>query len=168
MNFAPFEICPPGKRPPAPRKPGTPEGLGDRMRTAAFAEFQAVEAFTWAAEKFSDAPEGLRQDWLRQIPEEQRHYDNIVARMTELGFSLTDRPVSCGLWDSLAACTTAKEFCLKIVSAEERGRQAGLRLIQFLAASDPTTTAVFQEIVDDEIAHVALAQTYYSWKPDSA
>jgi len=168
MDFTPFQLCPTGTRPPAPRKQGTPEGLGDRMRTAAFAEFQAIAAFTWAADKFTDAPDGLRQQWLRLIPEEQKHYDLIVARMTELGFGLADRPVSRGLWDSLAECTTAKEFCLRIVSAEERGRQAGLRLIQFLNGHDPATVAVFQEIVDDEVAHVALADTYFGWKPDTA
>ncbi len=138
------------------------------MRTAAFAEFQAIAAFTWAAKEFTDAPDGLRREWLRMIPEEQKHYDIIVARMNELGFSLTDRPVSHGLWDSLAECTTARDFCLRIVSAEERGRQAGLRLIKFLTGHDPTTVAVFQEIVDDEVAHVALADTYYGWNPDQA
>ena len=138
------------------------------MRTAAFAEFQAVAAFTWAAENLADAPDDLRHDWLRQVSEEQKHYDMIVARMTELGLGVADRPVSRGLWDSLAACTTAREFCIKIVNAEERGRQAGLRLIQFLNGHDAATVAIFQTIVDDEVAHVALANTYYGWKPDTA
>ncbi|RLA07612.1 MAG: hypothetical protein DRQ59_14335 [Gammaproteobacteria bacterium] len=165
MDFSPFILCTAGTRPPAPRKIGTGEGLGDRMRTAAFAELQAIAAFTWAAGKFDDAPAGLRDDWLRQVPEEQKHYDLIVARMAELGFRLDERPVSGGLWDALSTCTSAREFCLRIADAEERGRRAGLRLAGYLAGKDPATAAVFREIADDEVSHVALADTYYGWTP---
>lgn len=165
MNFAPFILCPAGQRPPRSRKIGTPEGLADRMRTAAFAEKQAVAAFIWAAETFTDAPDQLRQDWLNQVPEEEEHYEMIVARMAELGSGLDDREVSRGLWDSLSACTTAAEFCVKIARAEERGRQAGVQLVAYLKGKDPVTAAIFQKIADDEVAHVALAQTYYGWTP---
>jgi len=166
MDFSPFTVTTPGTRAPGPRRLGTPEGLGDRMRTAAFAEFQAVIAFTWAAETFNDVPDGLLQAWRQQIPQERVHYDLIIARMSELCFNLTERPVSCALWDSLRPCTTGREFCLRIASAEERGRQAGLRLASFLAATDPVTAAIFQRIADEEVAHVALAGTYFGWSPD--
>jgi uncharacterized ferritin-like protein (DUF455 family) len=166
MNPAPFIICPPGSRPPAARKPGTPAGLGDRMRTAAFAEKQAVAAFIWAAANLPDAAAALRRDWLAQVPQEQLHHDLIVARMAELGFALDERPVSLGLWESLVVCTSAREFCLRIAAAEERGRRAGLRLVAVLAVTDPLTCAIFQRIAEDELAHVALAATYYGWTPD--
>ncbi len=136
------------------------------MRTAAFAELQAISAFRWAAEAFPDAPEGLRQAWRDQVPEEERHYAMIVERMNELGFDLTSRPVSRGLWDKLSACRTGKDFCLQIADAEERGRRAGLKLVQFLGKKDPATGAIFQRIADDEVAHVELANTYYGWTPD--
>ena len=166
MDFSPFILCPPGSRPPKPRQLGTPEGLGDRMRTAAFAERQAVAAFIWAANTFDDVPDQLRQDWRRQVPEEQKHHDLIVARMAELGFGLDERPVSRGLWDSLTSCQSGEEFCLKIARAEERGRRAGVQLAAFLADDDPVTAAIFREIADDEVAHVALAATYFGWRPD--
>ncbi len=165
MDFFPFQIVPAGTRPPKSRKLGTPEGLADRMRTAAFAEFQAIAAFTWAADTFTDVPDGLTQAWRRQIPEEQLHYNLIVTRMDELGFSLTERPVSAGLWDSLRPCTSGQQFCLRIAAAEERGRLAGIRLVAYLAQSDPATAAVFRRIVDEEVAHVALAKTYFGWTP---
>jgi uncharacterized ferritin-like protein (DUF455 family) len=166
MDFRPFILCAPGERPPKPRRLGTAAGLADRMRTAAFAEMQAVTAFQWAAAEFTDVPEALRRDWLRQVPEEQKHHEMIVARMAELGFALDERPVSRGLWDSLTACTSGAEFCVKIARAEERGRRAGIQLVAALAADDPVTAAIFQEIADDEVAHVALAATYYGWTPD--
>lgn len=168
MDFLPFKIVAAGTRPPRPRPLGTPEGLGDRMRTAAFAERQAVAAFTWAATRFTDAPAELRQAWSRQVPQEESHYKLIVTRMAELDFSLTERPVSTGLWESLQACTTGRDFCIRIAAAEERGRLAGVRLAAYLADSDPATAAIFQRIVDEEVAHVALASTYFGWVPPSA
>lgn len=144
----------------------TDGGLADRMRTAAFAEKQAIHAFGWASEKFHDVPDALRESWLALIPEEEKHYRLIVERMAELGFELDERPVSLGLWHSLEECTTGREFCLRIAAAEERGRRAGVLLSRHLAKSDPATAAVFQEIVDDEVAHVALAETYFGWKPE--
>ena len=54
MDFYPFITCPAGERPAKPRSLNTREGLGDRMRTAAFAEFQAIAAFRWAAEHFQN------------------------------------------------------------------------------------------------------------------
>ena len=165
MDFSPFEIVPVGTRPPRSRPLGTPEGLADRMRTAAFAEFQAIAAFTWAVDTFTDVPTGLTEAWRGQIPEEQLHYNLIVARMGELGFSLTERPVSAGLWDSLRPCTSGQQFCVRIAAAEERGRLAGVRLVAYLAQSDPATAAVFHRIVAEEVAHVALANKYFGWTP---
>ncbi len=135
------------------------------MRTAAFAEKQAIFAFGWAAETFQDVPQALRDDWTRLVPEEEKHYRLIVERMAELGFRLTERPVSTRLWDSLKECETGQEFCQRIAGAEERGRQAGLLMIKHLAESDPATAAVFDEIVTDEVAHVKLADTYFGWTP---
>lgn len=167
MDFDPFIICQPGERPPKPRPMNTRAGLGDRMRTAAFAELQAIAAFRWAAERFQDAPPTLKEEWLRQVGDETRHFALIRRRMEELGFELTDRPVSTSLWESLKECTTAKEFCIRIASSEERGRLAGVRLVDFLGESDPETAKIFQEIADDEVAHVALAATFFDWVPGS-
>jgi hypothetical protein len=46
-------------------------------------------------------------------------------------------------------CADGGEFCVKIAGAEERGRQA----------------ALIKLIADEEIAHVALARTYFDWSP---
>ena len=143
----------------------SPDGLGDRMRTAAFAELQAIRAFTWAADHFSDVPDSLRDTWRAQVADEQKHYDLIRHRMAELGIGIKDKPVSAKLWDSLSQCESGKDFCIYICSAEERGRQAGIKLVKYLAEKDPATAAVFQEIVTDEVAHVALAKTYFDWSP---
>ncbi len=165
VDWKPFVLCTPGQRPARPRDIRLTEGLGDRLRTAAFAELQAVRAFSWAVDRFDDVPEGLADDWRRQIPQEQQHLAMILQRMAELGIEPAGRPVSPRVWESVRDCETGKQFCLYICSAEERGRLAGIQLCQALQETDPKTVAIFQSIVDDEEAHVALAATYYGWRP---
>ena len=165
MDFRPFTLCEPGQRAPKPRPMNTPAGLGDRMRTAAFAELQAIAAFRWAADHFQDVSSSLRDDWAAQVADETRHYQMICRRMEKLGFEITERPVSTALWESLKGCGSGQEFCIKIAAAEERGRQAGVRLVRHLEKSDPDTAAIFREIAADEVAHVALASTYFGWTP---
>lgn len=135
------------------------------MRTAAFAEWQAIAAFGWAAKRFTDAPAELRSAWKRVVKDEVRHYNLIRGRMTALAIDPAERPVSLFLWYSLVACGSGEEFCVKIAGAEERGRLAAVKLVDFLGQSDPETAAVFREIAEDEVGHVSLAATYYGWTP---
>ena len=166
LDPGPFVLCPPDERAPGPRHLESPHGLGDRLRTAAFAEWQAITAFAWAAERFTDAPDGLRHDWRRQVDDEVRHYELIVGRMAELGVDPAARPVSDRLWRSLGRCASGRDFCVRIAAAEERGRQAALKLIEYLGDRDPATAAVFARIAEDEAAHVALPAAYYDLTPD--
>lgn len=165
MNTEPFLIVAGDEKPPRPRPLGTPGGLADRMRTAAFAERQAVHAFTWATGFFQDVPEALREQWLLLIPEEEKHFRLIMERMGELGFDPAERPVTTRLWDSLKSCTSGEIFCCRMAGAEERGRLAGVQLSEYLAERDPRTAAVFSEIAQDELAHVKLAETFFGWQP---
>jgi uncharacterized ferritin-like protein (DUF455 family) len=166
MDFRPFEICQPGDRPDKPRPMNTPEGVGDRMRSAAFAELQAIAAFNWAAEHFQDVPEGLRASWRAQVADESRHYKMIRRRMDDLGVGVEEKKVSLGLWEALQDCSTGEEFCIMIATAEERGRRAGLKLAAHLKHADPETAGIFLEIAEDEVAHVALAETHFDWTPE--
>ena len=75
---------------------------------------QAVRAFGWAADHFDDAPDGLREAWIAQIPEERLHYELIRDQMAALGQGLAARPVTTRLWDSLSKCESARDFCIFI------------------------------------------------------
>ncbi len=85
--------------------------------------------------------------------------------MNELGIDVTERPVQPSIWASVQACRSGREFCLYIVGAEHRGREAGLKLCAQLAGRDPETALVLQTIVDEEVAHIALAKTHFGWSP---
>ena len=157
MNWAPFDVCEPDAYAPAPRGVNTPEGLGDRMRVAAFAELQAREAFRWAADVLPDAGATLRAAWRRIADDENRHLEMLLGRMSELGVAPAARQVSDRLWRSLRACKTTPEFVAYMKTAEERGRAAEESFRRQFAERDPVTSAIFGKIADDETEHIALA-----------
>lgn len=156
MDWAPFRVCPDDERPPNPRGLETPAGLGDRLRTAAFAELQAREAFRWAADRYGDAPAWLRDGWRRLGDEEDKHLGWLLARMNALGVDPAERPVSDGLFKSLTRCADWRTFAAYMARAEDRGRAAERRFEEALAKSDPETAAIFRAIADEEDAHIAL------------
>ena len=161
-NWDPFSVAPLGERGDLPRALSTQEGVGDRLRSAAFAEIQAREAFLWAAEKFQgDAPLGLIQAWQALALEEDKHMNWLLGRMQELGISVQERRVSLHLWVSLTACQNAKEFAFYMASAEQRGRTAGLRFYKDLVAKDRVTAEIFGKIAEEEMAHIELAHQYF-------
>ena len=158
MNWAPFQVCDPDAYPPAPRGINTSEGLGDRLRVAAFAELQAREAFRWAVDTLLDVSPALRAAWRRIADDEHRHLEMLLARMAELGVNPAGRQVSDRLWRSLRACKTAKEFIPYMRTAEERGRAAEESFRRSLAHRDPVTAAIFGKIADDEAEHIASSR----------
>jgi uncharacterized ferritin-like protein (DUF455 family) len=160
-DWSPFVVVEPDQRPEPPRAIQTPGGVEDRLRTAAFAELQAREAFRWGAARYSDAPPGLADAWRGLAVAEQRHLDWLLARLAALGHSPSAKPVSDRLWRSLTSCDTARSFAVFMAEAEERGRQAGVRFCEQLARVDPESAQVFGKIANEEVAHIALAKKYF-------
>lgn len=166
VSWAPFQVAVPPLRAEAPRSIQTLEGIGDRLRTAAFAEIQAIRAFSWAHSTFLDAPEGLRQAWATLIPEEEKHLGWLLERMKELGIDPYARRVSIQLFESLTRCKTAREFTLYMSSAEERGQRAGENFYRDLMAVDPISAKIFGKIAEEEASHVKLASDYLPLLPN--
>ncbi len=157
MDWSPFVVCAPEEHAPGARGLGGPDGLGDRLRTAAFAERQAFAAFLWAADTLTDAPDELRAAWRRIGLEEEVHLNLLLARMAELGVRVDARPVSDRLWRRLTLARTASEFAVWMREAEARGQAAEESFRRSLAERDPVTAAIFGRIADDEAEHLALA-----------
>jgi uncharacterized ferritin-like protein (DUF455 family) len=161
MNWEPFDVIQSGGFNEPPRPLGTKEGLEDRLRSAAFAEIQAREAFLWAAEKFTDAPFELREAWKKLAIEEDKHMNWLLNRMIELELNVKSRKVTLRLWHSFMACQTAKEFAVYMASAEERGRKAGERFYISLKNEDPVSAEIFRKIAEEEKEHIALAERFF-------
>lgn len=160
-DWSPFEVTVRPERAPPPRPISTLEGVGDRLRAAAFAEIQAREAFLWGAAHWADAPESLKTAWRELAHEEDKHLGWLLNRLTELGMQVTDRKVSDQLWVSLTTCRDAADFALFMASAEERGRRAGERFHQDLKSRDPVTATLFETIAREEVAHIELARKHF-------
>jgi len=161
QDWSPFRVCAEDERPPKIRGLESPAGVLDRLRTAAFAEIQARDAFLWASDRFDDVPRELRDDWRELAGQEQKHLNWLLGRLEVLGGSPDDAPVSTRLWEGLLACETGKEFAVKIAQAEERGRLAAELFRKTLAVSDPESARIFGDIADEEVEHVALAKRYF-------
>lgn len=154
-DWTPFRAAPQGAYADAPRSIHSPEGRGDRMRAAAFAELQAMFAFAWAAEHFKDeASASTIAIWKSLAREEEKHLKWILTRMQELGVKYEDRLVTDLLWTTLMNCKTTREFGVTIAEAEERGRKAGLRFHESLLTTDPVTAEIFGRIAAEEIDHI--------------
>lgn len=160
-NWAPFRLNENPNERIAPRPITTLEGVGDRLRSAAWAEIQAREAFRWAAATLKDAPQALHDAWMTLSNEEEKHMNWLLTRLSELGMKVDDRPVSDNLWVSFMQCTTAEQFAVFMANAEERGRKAGVRFCQDLSERDPVSAKIFGTIAEEEIAHIELAQKYF-------
>lgn len=159
-DWAPFQVCV-NRHAPKPRNVHSVEGVGDRLRAAAFAEIQARDAFLWAAETFTDASPSLQRAWRALALAEQRHLDWLLNRLKELHQSAEDRPVSSRLWESFMRCQTAEAFAVFMASAEERGRLAGERFYLQLKTYDPVSAEIFRKIAEEEIEHIRLAEKYF-------
>jgi uncharacterized ferritin-like protein (DUF455 family) len=169
VNWTPFAVNEdPAVHADPPRFIQSKDGIGDRLRAAAFAEIQAREAFNWAASTFTDAPFELRQAWKELAQAEDRHLGWLLKRMGELAISVQERKVSDHLWHSLIACKTAQEFAIYMANAEERGRKAGERFYQALVGTDPVSATIFGKIAAEEIEHIALAERFFpdAWRTD--
>jgi uncharacterized ferritin-like protein (DUF455 family) len=165
MSWEPFVLIPPGQKSPVPQSMSHRDGLGDRLRIAAFAELQAVRAFSWAAEHFTDVPPSLRDGWERQIPEEKLHFRLIVERMNNLGVRPEQKAVSAQLSEKLYASESAEQFAIEIATAEHKGRLAALRMAEYLKNRDSVTAAVFHRIASDEVSHIQLVMDHFDWRP---
>lgn len=166
-DWAPFKLAPKGEHAPPPRSLQSREGVEDRLRSAAFAELQAREAFNWGADHFTDAPDGLRRAWKGLALAEERHLGWLIRRMNELGVKIDERAVSDQLWQSLISCQNARDFAFYMASAEERGRRAGVRFHEAMAKHDPLTSEIFGKIAEEEVEHIRLATRYFPDAPEA-
>lgn len=146
------------EKPDVVRALGAPGGVADRLRLVAFAELQARDTFLWGAKHFADsAPAAWTDAWIRFAEVENKHAQMLLTRMEELGVHAGERTVS----DRLSQlCFAAKDpllFLFLISSAEERGMEAGNLLGKQMRDVDATSAAIFQQIAEEEVEHVDMA-----------
>lgn len=164
ISWAPFWVDSTIQIAPRPLYQADKQGVGDRLRTAAFAEMQAEAAFLWAARTLTDAPPELQAAWKALASEERKHMNWLLCRMEELGVVIDATPVSDGLWHSLVSCQSARDFCHYMADAETRGRRAGQRFEEQLKSFDHKSAEIFGQIAREEESHIELAYRFFPKK----
>lgn len=136
----------------------TKEGIADRLRVVAFAELQARDAFLWGASRFPEAPEAWKKVWTEFAAVEDRHAQMLLNRMVELGVEPGERWVSDKLTKLCKEASDPVTFLFCLSSAEERGMEAGMALGKQMQPHDSVSAALFAQIAEEEVEHVAMAR----------
>ena len=158
-SWKPFRVEPRAER---MRALVNPEGVGDRLRAVAFAEIQARDGFLWGIKMFPDAPAEWRASWVAFAKMEEEHAQLLLDRAAALGVDLGARAVSDTLMRMFLRSTTAELFLYQIATAEERGMDIGLSMLEPMRAVDPASAAIFARIAHEEIDHVSTAKRFLS------
>lgn len=156
-GFKPFRTT---KEKPDPVRPlSGPEGVADRLRLVAFAELQARDIFLYGIDRFAgEAHENWLDAWKRFAAVEDRHAQILLTRMEELKIEIPARAVSDKLTRLCRRAENPVDFLFLLSSAEERGMEAGFILGKEMLERDPMSAALFKQIADEEVEHVAMAR----------
>jgi len=122
-------------------------------------ELQAAELFAWALLAFPDTPRAFRQGLVKILEDEQRHCRLYLGRLTAMGASFGDYPVSGLFWRRAAEIDTALAFvCTMGLTFENANLDFALEHVEAArACGDEETALVLEEIHDDEVGHLAFA-----------
>jgi uncharacterized ferritin-like protein (DUF455 family) len=144
----------------------TPEGRAALVHAVAHIEFNAINLAWDAVARFRGLPFEYYRDWVGVAVDEARHFGWLSARLAELGHAYGDFDAHSGLWDM--AVKTA-DSCLERMALvprvlEARGLDVTPGMIARLrAVGDETTAAILENILREEVAHVAAGSRWFVW-----
>jgi len=147
---------------------GAPEKRAALLHALAHIELNAIDLAWDMIARFgsSDLPADFFADWLRVAEEEALHFEMLVGRLADLGFSYGDLPAHDGLWQ--AAMETAHDLLARLAIVpmvlEARGLDVTPAIIaDFRRLGDFETTRILERIYEDEIAHVAAGMHWFDF-----
>lgn len=145
---------------------GTVPGRAALIHAVAHIEFNAINLALDAALRFPDMPDAYRLDWLGVAQDEARHFGLLSARLLQLGYTYGDFPAHNGLWE--AAEKTAHDVLARMACVprvlEARGLDVTPGMIERLRqAGDGQTVAILEQILREEIGHVAIGSRWFAW-----
>jgi uncharacterized ferritin-like protein (DUF455 family) len=119
-------------------------------------ELQAAELFAWALLAFPEAPEPFRHGLLKVLLDEQRHTRMYLGRLRASGGEFGDHPVSGHFWRKVGGILSPAHFvCVMSLTFENANLDHTVESSEAaLAAGDPKSAAVIDQVRADEIEHV--------------
>jgi uncharacterized ferritin-like protein (DUF455 family) len=137
-------------------------------------ELMAVELFAWALLRFPQADARLRLAWWAALREEQQHCRLYLERLALDGARLEDVPQSGYFWELMPHVRAHRHPLAAFLAMQ------GLTLEQanldftimyrdaFARVGDTATAAILQQVHDDEVGHVHLANHWLQRSTDAA
>lgn len=148
------------------RGPGSREGRAALLHAVAHIEFNAINLAWDAVHRFRGKPEAYYRDWIAIADDEARHFGMLVERLAELGFAYGDFDAHDGLWDMArrTAHSCLERMALVPRVLEARGLDVTPGMIARLRnAGDVANAVVLEQILDEEVAHVAAGSHWFAW-----
>ena len=122
-------------------------------------ELQAAELMLWALLAFPETPKAFRRGLVQIAHDEIRHANLYLARVVELGCTITDFPVRDWFWQRIPACTTPSEFVAVMGMGLEAANldHAERYELLFRELGDEPTAQLQARVHEEEIPHVRFA-----------
>lgn len=132
-------------------------------------ELMALELMALALVRWPDAPAPWRRGVVRALGDEQRHLAAYRDRLVACGGEVGEHPVSRHFWDTLSRVPTLDAFIAGMSLCFETANLdfAGQWRDRFAAAGDPDTARVLDDVLRDEIRHVALGVSWFRRQHDA-
>lgn len=147
---------------PKPSELHSAEARGRALHFFASHELLAIELMGVCLLAFPGAPEGFRRGVAHTLLEEQRHLGRYLGRMAELGVRFGDYPVSAHFWRVLAPMASPSAYAagMGLVFEQANLDHAAAWMRRFRAVEDHDSARLLEEVLEDEIGHVAHGATW--------
>lgn len=150
----------------AQRGLGSEAGRAALVHAVAHIEFNAINLAWDAVYRFRGMPAQYYADWIAVAVDEARHFTLLQRRLADFNLRYGDLPAHDGLWEM--ARKTA-DSCLERMALvprvlEARGLDVTPGMIERLrAVGDTATVAILEQILAEEVAHVAAGTRWFAW-----
>ena len=145
----------------------TPRGRGEVLHFFANHELLALELMALALLKFPDAPPSFRRGLVGVMRDEQRHLAGYLARLAAVGVTPGELPLSDFFWTCLAPVDDPIVFVAGVALGFEQANLdfAGHYARAFRAVGDVDTADVLDQVLADEVRHVAHGLQWFDrWR----
>lgn len=148
------------------RGPGTDAGRATLLHAIAHIEFNAIDLALDAVWRFDGMPVAWYRDWAAVAAEEAQHFELLADELERRGHAYGDHDAHDGLWEMAMATRDDPLSRMALVPRlmEARGLDVTPLIQRKLEqAGDRAACAILQRILDDEVGHVAIGNSWYAW-----
>ena len=132
-------------------------------------ELLALELMALVLLRFPEADPIFRKTLVSVMQDEQRHLSLYLQRMEELGVGFGEIGVNSFFFNHIADCASPMDFVARMsLTFEQANLDFSLHYARaFATVGDTVTQAIMEDVLQDEIGHVAHGVRWFSqWKDD--